>query len=121
MSRGIIALLWPPPVVSENLAALADAVAYCDVGDVESIFSFVHWEGAVGVITNQTDIAVAEALGLPGIGSDTARLVTDKGLMRRKQRELGIPVLPFAEVDTLEETEEFFWDVRHFLKKRPLM
>ena len=68
------------------------------------ILDFAKNVGIVGVVTDQTDIAVrtvayvAEKLGLPGIGYDSACLFTDKALMRKKMAELGIRTLPNKEV-----------------------
>jgi cysteine synthase A len=47
--------------------------------------------------------AVAEALGLPGIGAETAHLMTNKIAMRRKLADAGVPQPRFAAVRTLHE------------------
>jgi biotin carboxylase len=47
--------------------------------------------------------AVAEALGLPGIGSDTAHVMTHKVAMRRRLAEHGVPQPRFAAVRTHAE------------------
>ena len=44
--------------------------------------------------------AVAEALDLPGIGSDTAHLMTNKIAMRRQLADAGVPQPRFAAVRT---------------------
>jgi biotin carboxylase len=48
--------------------------------------------------------AVAEARGLPGIGTATAHLMTHKVAMRRRLAEAGVPQPRFAAVRTLSET-----------------
>src|SRR4051794_23561631 len=48
--------------------------------------------------------AVAERLGLPGIGSETAHLATNKIAMRRRFAERGVPQPRFAAVRTLHES-----------------
>ena len=46
---------------------------------------------------------MAEALGLPGIGAETARLMTHKVAMRRLLADAGVPQPRFAAVRTLDE------------------
>jgi len=46
---------------------------------------------------------VAEALGLPGIGTETAHAMTHKVAMRRRLAEAGVPQPRFAAVRTLHE------------------
>src|SRR5262249_17821086 len=86
--------------------------------DVAEVVDFVHLPAAVdaarrlapgGVLTVASDravpvvAAVAEALGLPGIGSETARKATNKVAMRRALAEAGVPQPRFAAVRTLED------------------
>ena len=58
--------------------------------------------GVDGVLTVSADravpvvAAVAEALGLPGIGTDAAHLMTNKIAMRRRFAEAGVPQPRFA-------------------------
>ena len=65
--------------------------------------------GVDGVLTVSADRAVpvvaevAEALGLPGIGAETARLMTHKVAMRRLLADAGVPQPRFAAVRTLAE------------------
>ena len=55
-----------------------------------------------GVLTVSADravpvvAAVAEARGLPGIGTETAHLMTHKVAMRRRLAEAGVPQPRFA-------------------------
>lgn len=58
-----------------------------------------------GVISMAADVprtvaAVAGALGLPGISAETARLASDKLLMKERLREAGVPIPWFAPVDS---------------------
>ena len=68
----------------------------------------------IGVVTDQTDIPirsiayVCEKLGLPGISYITARLFTDKYLMREKCKQLGIKTLKYSLINTLEDALYFF-------------
>ena len=63
-----------------------------------------------GVLTVSADravpvvAAVAEARGLPGIGTQTAHLMTHKVAMRRRFAEAGVPQPRFAAVRNLAET-----------------
>ena len=60
--------------------------------------------GVDGVLTVSADravpvvAAVAEELGLPGIGTETAHLMTHKVAMRRRLAEGGVPQPRFAAV-----------------------
>src|SRR3989440_1031953 len=62
-----------------------------------------------GVLTVSADravpvvAAVAEALGLPGIGMATAHLMTHKVAMRRRLAEAGVPQPRFAAVRSISE------------------
>ena len=68
----------------------------------------------IGVVTDQTDIPirsiayVCEKLGLPGISYITARLFTDKYLMREKCKQLGIKTLKYSLINTLEDALYFY-------------
>ena len=65
--------------------------------------------GVDGVLTVSADravpvvAAVAEALGLPGIGAATAHLMTHKVAMRRRLAEGGVPQPRFAAVRVMRE------------------
>lgn len=102
------------PAVSEDFLKYADRVYYLDLREKEQILEIARKENIDGIITDQTDIPVravayvADELGLPGIGYETACLFTDKGKMREKLNELEIPTLPNKTVQTLEEAVAFF-------------
>lgn len=102
------------PAVSQDFKQYADKVYALDLRQQDEILEIAQKEKIDGIITDQTDIPVrtvayvAENMGLPGIGYDTACLFTDKGKMRQKLEELGIPVLPNKTVQTLEEAVCFF-------------
>ena len=63
---------------------------YADLRDEEEVLKYAKKYEICGVITDQTDIPVrtaafvAEKMGLPGIGYDTACLFTDKYRMRER-------------------------------------
>ena len=55
--------------------------------------------------------AIAEALGLPGISFDIAKIVTDKGMMREIYRENNVPSPEFKIVYSLEETYQYIKEI----------
>jgi biotin carboxylase len=83
-----------------ELVDFADAAAVTEVGRRHSIDGVltVSADRAVPVVA-----AVAEDLGLPGIGRETAYLMTHKVAMRRRLAELGVAQPEFAAVRTLHE------------------
>lgn len=101
------------PDTSEEGHTIATFSVRADVRDEKEILACAKQYNIDGIITDQTDIAVrsvayvAEKLGLPGIGHETACLFTDKYLMREKCRELGIRTLKYKMVRTLDEARQF--------------
>lgn len=102
------------PAVDERFTPYADKIYLLDVREAEQILEIARAEHIDGVITDQTDIPVrtvayvAERMGLPGISLETGELFTNKSAMRRRLAELGLPVLPYLETDSLAEAEAFF-------------
>ena len=94
--------------VDRNPAALglaeADVPEVVDFSDVEAVAEVGRRHEVDGVLTVSADRAVpvvasvAEALGLPGIGTATAHLMTHKVAMRRRLAETGVPQPRFAAV-----------------------
>jgi biotin carboxylase len=90
-------------------AAEADTFEAVDFTDVAGVIDVGRTHGVDGVLTVSADRAVpvvaevAEALGLPGIGSETAQLMTHKVAMRRLLADAGVPQPRFAAVRTLDE------------------
>lgn len=93
---------------------MAGHKVYIDVTDEEAILNVAKEYNIEGIITDQTDIAVrsvayvAEKLGLPGIGYETACLFTDKYLMREKCKEIGVKTLEYKLVSSLEDALLFY-------------
>ena len=95
----------------ESAAGLreADVAEVHDIRDVEALVALGRRQGAAGVVTISADravpivAAVAEELGLPGIGNETAHVMTHKVAMRRRLAERGVPQPRFAAVRTLHE------------------
>lgn len=88
---------------------LADVPRVADFSRSGAVLDAVQDLEIDGVLTVQAERAVpmvaelAEALGLPGIGVETARLLTNKLAMRSRLEEAGLPQPRFATVRTPEE------------------
>ena len=87
---------------------------FYDIRDEKNILAAAKREGIDGIITDQTDIPmrtvayVANQLGLPGNPYEVACVYTDKALMRQRQVEGGIRVLPNTTVDNISDAVEWF-------------
>ena len=124
-------VLLAAPVIDKPFERyIADAL-YCDVRDFARILEFARGANCFGtpidgVITDETDIPVltvarvAEAMGLSGIDPDTARLFTNKALMRKRMEELGLKVLPHKTVSSLEEAVAAFKEINSTVIIKPL-
>lgn len=82
--------------------AVADVGEAVDFTDVAAVTEVGRRHGVDGVLTISADravpivAAVAEDLGLPGIGRETAHLMTHKIAMRRTLADAGVPQPRFA-------------------------
>jgi biotin carboxylase len=82
--------------------ATADEGEVVDFQDIEGVIDVARRHGVDGALTVSADravpivAAVAEELGLPGIGTRTAHLMTHKIAMRRRLAEVGVPQPRFA-------------------------
>ncbi len=89
--------------------AAADVAEVVDFTDVAGVIDAARRHEIDGVLTVSADravpvvAAVAEALGLPSIGTGTAHLMTHKVAMRRRFADAGVPQPRFAAVRTLHE------------------
>jgi biotin carboxylase len=87
----------------------ADAGEVVDFQDVDAVAEVGRRHSVDGVLTVSADravpvvAAVAEKLGLPGIGTATAHLMTNKIAMRRRLAEAGVPQPRFAAVRNILE------------------
>jgi biotin carboxylase len=88
---------------------IADVGEVVDFADVEAVGEVGRRHGVDGVMTFAADRAVpivagvAEALGLPGIGAETAHLMTNKIAMRRRLADAGVPQPRFAAIRHVRE------------------
>jgi biotin carboxylase len=89
--------------------AIADIGEVIDFADVEAVAEVGRRHDVNGVMTFAADRAVpivagvAEALGLPGIGTETAHLMTNKIAMRRRLADVGVPQPRFAAIRHVRE------------------
>jgi biotin carboxylase len=104
-------------VVAADRNPDAPGLAEADVGevtgfDVPALAELGRTHSVDGVVTVAADravpivAAVAEELGLPGIGRAVAHRVTHKVAMRRSLAEEGVPQPAFAAVRTLHEGKD---------------
>ncbi len=88
---------------------VADRVYYTDTTDREAILEIARKEQVSAVVTTGTDVAVSTIgyvcghLGLPGIGEEAARLLTDKALMKEAFVKGGVTTSAFRCVHDLSE------------------
>jgi biotin carboxylase len=89
--------------------SIADVGEPVDFANVDPVAEVGRRHGVSGVMTYAADRAVpvvagvTEALGLPGIGTETAHLMTNKIAMRRRLAEAGVPQPRFAAVRHLRD------------------
>ena len=89
--------------------AEADIAEVVDFSDVDAVIEVARSHAVDGVLTISADravpvvAAVAEALGLPGIGTETAYVMTQKIAMRRVLADAGVPQPEFAAVRNVHE------------------
>jgi biotin carboxylase len=87
----------------------ADDARVADFSDPAAVLAAAGGLAIDGVLTISADravpvvAAVAEALGLPGIGIETAHLMTHKVAMRRELAAAGVPQPRFAALRTTAE------------------
>jgi len=88
--------------------AVADESEAVDFTDVAAVTEVARRHAVDGALTVSADravpvvAAVAEALGLPGIGTNTAHLMTHKIAMRRTLADAGVPQPRFAAARDLQ-------------------
>jgi biotin carboxylase len=111
-------------VVAVDRNADAPGLAAADVGEVvdfmevDAVVEVARRIGVDGALTVSADravpvvAAVAEALGLPGIGTETAHRLTHKLAMRRALAEAGLPQPPHARLRTPNDVRAALDEVR---------
>jgi biotin carboxylase len=87
----------------------ADEALVVDFSDAAAVLAAIEGHPFDGVLTVSADravpvvAAVAEARGLPGIGVETAHLMTHKVAMRRRLADAGVPQPRFAALRGMSE------------------
>ena len=106
----VIAVDADPRAVGFAEADVAEAVDFTDLERVVEVARRQRIDAVVAISTDRAvpiAAAVAGRLGLPGIGTGTARLMTDKAAMRQRLQEHAIPQPAFAVLDdTVEPARE---------------
>jgi len=111
-SRGLYTIVVSPEGDYPGFK-IADKAYYFDVRDKIKILETAKKEAISGIVTDQTDIPVktvayvAEKLHLPGIGYEVAKLFTDKYLMRKKCKDIGIPTIKYRLAKTISDAKKF--------------
>ncbi len=109
-ARGLRAAAVDRNADAPGLAA-ADVAEVVDFTDVAQVIEVARRVGADGALTVSADravpvvAAVAEELGLPGIGTDTADRLTHKLAMRRALGAAGLPQPPFASLRSATDVQ----------------
>jgi biotin carboxylase len=102
----VVAVDRNPDAPGLSMVYAAEVVEF---GNVEAVAEVGRRHEVSGVMTFAADravpvvAAVAEALGLPGIGAETAHLMTNKIAMRRRLADAGVPQPRFAAVRHVRE------------------
>jgi biotin carboxylase len=123
-------------VVAGDMASNAPGFAHADSrlvvstydvdAMVEAALAFDRTERSIdGVLSVATDVpltvaTVAQALGLPGIPLEAARIAMDKVLMMERLSEAGIKVPEFRLVRGLEELRQFAGTSKDTLVVKPV-
>jgi biotin carboxylase len=87
----------------------ADVAEVVDFRDVDAVTDAARRHGVDGVLTVSADravpvvAAVAERLGLPGIGTETAHRMTQKIAMRRAFADAGVAQPRYAALRSIQE------------------
>ncbi|MDF2751573.1 MAG: ATP-dependent carboxylate-amine ligase domain protein ATP-grasp [Gaiellaceae bacterium] len=95
----VVAVDRNPDAPGLGAADVAEPVDFTDVAGVTEVARRHEVDGVLTVSADRAVpvvAAVAEALGLPGIGTDTAHLMTHKIAMRRTLADAGVPQPRFA-------------------------
>ena len=102
----VVAVDRNPEAPGLSIADVAEVVDFANVADVAEVG---RRHGVRGVMTFAADRAVpvvagvAETSGLPGIGTETAHLMTNKIAMRRRLADAGVPQPRFAAIRHVRE------------------
>lgn len=89
-----------------------------DILDTEACLRVAVKYNVIAVISDECDIAmptvaaVSEAIGLPSIGLELAKLYTNKRMMREFSKKNGFPCPAFCECVEIDEARKFFLSMK---------
>jgi len=112
----VVAVDRNPDALGLKEADIAKVVDYADPGAVIKAVGRIKIDGVLTVSADSAVpavAAIAAELGLPGIGVETAHLMTHKIAMRRRLAEVGVPQPRFAALRTLSERHRALDEVGH--------
>ncbi len=98
----VVAVDADPDVVGFADADAAEAVDFTDIDGVLEVACRYKIDAVVAISTDRAvpiAAAVSERLALPGIGTETALVMTDKAAMRARLKQAAIPQPSFVVVD----------------------
>jgi len=98
-----------PDALGLQDADVAEVVNFVEIPDAVAFARRIRPDGVLTITSDRAVVAVAavaEALGLPGIGVDVAVGLTHKVEMRRRLARAGIPQPRFGSARSLEEAHE---------------
>jgi biotin carboxylase len=90
----VVAVDGDPRAVAFPVCHVAEPVDFSDVDRVAAIGARHRVDGVLAISSDRAVVpaaVVAERLGLPGIGSDVARAMTDKSTMRSRLARAAVP------------------------------
>ena len=90
-------------------AHVAEVVSFTDVERVTELARAFHVDGVLAISTDRAVVpaaAVAAALGLPGIGVETATRFTNKVSMRSQLAQAGVPQPRWRVLRSTEDVED---------------
>ena len=97
----VVAVDGDPQAVGFAAADVAEEVDFTDLDRVVDVARRHQVDAVVAVSTDRAvpaAAAIAERLGLPGIGTDTAHVMTNKAAMRERLQERSVPQPVFTVV-----------------------
>jgi biotin carboxylase len=104
----VVAVDGDPDAIGFTEADVAEAVDFSDVPAVIELARRHRVDGVVAISSDRAvpvAAAVAESLGLPGLSSEVALRMTDKGYMRERLAEAGITQPAFTLIDADTDLE----------------
>src|SRR3954471_22568642 len=107
LGRRVVAVARNPEAPRLQEADIAKVVDFADADAVIKATAKIKLDGVLTVSADRAVpivAAVAAARGLPGIGVETAHLMTHKIAMRTRLADAGVPQPRYAAVRSISET-----------------